>query len=72
MVIIVDDPMNPRLLDTSPAEIQGLLDRRNYVVVDENDVPPGATILKSGIIHSIKKFQGASKNLWPDLSFKAS
>ncbi len=51
--------MDPRFLDSSRAEIQGLLDRGTYIVVNQDDdVPPGATILKSRVIHSIKTDSG--------------
>ncbi len=47
--------MDSRFLESSRAEIQGLLDRGAYVVVKESDVPPAATTLRSRVIHSIKK-----------------
>ena len=55
MDVIVDDPMDPRFLESSREEIQGLLDRGTYVIVNENDVPPGAIVLKSRVVHAIKK-----------------
>ena len=54
IVVIVYDPTDPRFLESSREEIQGLLDRGTYVVVNESDVPPGATVLKSRVVHSIK------------------
>lgn len=52
--VIINDPMDPRFRNSARKEIKGLLDRGTYVVVKEKDVPPGATILRSRIINSIK------------------
>ena len=53
-VVIVKDPLDPRLTDSARKEIKGLLDRGTYVVVDEADVPNGAIVLKSRVINTIK------------------
>ena len=55
VVINVDNPSDPRFYESSREEAQGLLDRGTYVVVSEEDVPPGSTIPRSRVIHPIKK-----------------
>ena len=54
MVVIVDEPTESRLLESSREEIQGLLGRGTHIVDNESDVPPGATVLKSRILRAIK------------------
>ena len=54
MVIIVDDPSDPRFLEFSREETQGLLDLGTYAIVHEADVPPVATVLKSRVVRAIK------------------
>ncbi len=45
MLSSVNNPSDPRFAETDLAEIKGLQDRGIYVVVDEDSVPPGATVL---------------------------
>ena len=54
IVVIVDDPTDPRFLESSREEIQCLLDRGAYVVVNESEFLSGATVLKSRVVDSIK------------------
>ncbi len=54
-VVIVPPPDDPRFLESCRKEIQGLLDRGSYAVVNESDIPPGATVLGSRVQYSIKK-----------------
>ena len=55
MVLIVEYLIDTRFLESSHAEIEGLIDRGTYVAVNENNLPPGANIMRSRGIHSIKK-----------------
>ena len=41
MFAIADDPSDPRVLEFSREEIQGLLERSTRVVVQESDLRPG-------------------------------
>lgn len=54
-VITVDDPSNLRFFECSREEIEGLLDRRAYVVVSGEYVPCGSTFLRSRVLQSIKE-----------------
>lgn len=44
-------------MESSKSEIQGLLDRGSYMVVNKSDIPKDTTILKSRVQHSIKTDQ---------------
>ena len=61
MAVIVDDPSDPRFLEYSREEIQGLLDRGTYTIVHEADVPPGATVLNSRVVHAIKTHSNSNE-----------
>ena len=50
-------------------EIEGLLDRGSYVVVQKKDIPKGAVIPKSRIYNEIKQDE-YRKNLSLDWSYK--
>ena len=54
MIVVEDKPTDPRFLESFHEKTQGLLDRGTYVVVNESDVPPGATVLKPRVVHAIK------------------
>ncbi len=49
-VVIVDNPCDLRFREADYKEIKVLLDRGTYVVVNESEVPPGATVLRSRVI----------------------
>ena len=53
-VVIVSKPDDPRFLESCRKEVQGLLYRGSYVVVNECDIPPGATVLRSRVHNTIK------------------
>ena len=46
MIAILEDQMDLLFLESTSEEIQGLHDRRTYVVVNENDVPTGVNTVK--------------------------
>eukprot|EP00171_Calliarthron_tuberculosum_P023668 IDg23668t1 len=52
--VIVDDPMDPRFIESSREEMKGLLERGTYEVVSESDIPNRSVVLRSKVIHSIK------------------
>ncbi len=54
-VVIIPTPDDPRFLESCRKEIQGLLDRGSYAVVNESDIPHGTTALWSRVHNSIKK-----------------
>ena len=51
---IVSDPLDPRFLKSSRAEIRVVLERRSYVAFNRKDIPNRATNLNSRVQHSIK------------------
>lgn len=51
---IVSGPSTPEFNEADRAELQGLLNRGTYKIVDKEDVPPSATVLKGRMVRAIK------------------
>ena len=46
-----------------PRKIKGLLDRGTYLILNENNLPAGAIVSKSTVVHAIKKNFSGKKNI---------